>query len=246
LYQDRSIGDIIAGCATDACLEYVRIDRNASYRRTPMTRWLEECASWCAGGWKIGDPPLISLIQWWTAFQVIEGGESEALLQTRKLVRFLSTHRNPSMSLKDWLSSFGESCLRELFRRDLTLGDEAHAFKGLVTGCEDGGRTAGWSVRRFGGQGGSPDHLSLMTLHSSKGLEFDVVFMLGMDQGCIPRYDQKTPESKRESRRLFYVGLTRARNEVHLLYTGWRQTKYGRRFVDGPSEFLEEVRRSIV
>ena len=56
--------------------------------------------------------------------------------------------------------------------------------------------------RLFGGQdnGSSPDHLNLMTFHSAKGLEFDVVFMLGLDQGIIPSYNENTPFSKRKPR----------------------------------------------
>jgi DNA helicase-2/ATP-dependent DNA helicase PcrA len=110
--------------------------------------------------------------------------------------------------------------------------------------CQPGKKLAGWSVVQFGGQGGSPNHLNLMTFHSAKGLEFDVVFMLGLDQGIIPSYNENTPSSKREPRRLFYVGLTRARYEVHMLYSGWRDSPYGRKH-DGPSEFLKEVRSSI-
>ena len=63
------------------------------------------------------------------------------------------------------------------------------------------------------------------------------VFMLGLEQGVIPGYGETTPALKREPRRLFYVGLTRARYEVHMLYSGWRESPYGRKS-DGPSEFL--------
>lgn len=245
LYQDRYMGDEIAECVTACGLSFVRIDRNSYYRKTPLTRWLEECAMWCTGGWRSGTPPLSSLINPWLAFNNIESGDTVALSPTKDLLRFLCLHRNHSVLLKDWLKSFGEACLLGLFRCDLTLGDEAHAFSQLSAAADDNGPLGEWSVEQFAGQGGSPDHLRLLTLHSCKGLEFDVVFMLGLDQGRIPKFFQKTPESKRESRRLFYVGLTRARNEAHLLYSGWTENKYGRRFRDGPSEFLLEVRRSI-
>ncbi len=94
------------------------------------------------------------------------------------------------------------------------LSDEALKVTNILGLCEPGKKLAGWSVVQFGGQGGSPDHLNLMTFHSAKGLEFDVVFMLGLDQGIIPSYNENTPFSKREPRRLFYVGMTRASREV--------------------------------
>jgi DNA helicase-2/ATP-dependent DNA helicase PcrA len=124
------------------------------------------------------------------------------------------------------------------------LSDEQTRFNSLLGLCEEGKKLAAWSVPQFGGQGGTPDHLNLMTLHSAKGLEFDVVFMLGLDQGIIPGWGHTTPASKREPRRLFYVGLTRARYEVHMLYSGWRDSPYGRKH-DGPSEFLLEVKKVV-
>lgn len=67
------------------------------------------------------------------------------------------------------------------------------------------------------------------------------VVLMGMDQGKLPSWAAKTSELKREPRRLFYVGITRARHEVHMTYSGFTTDKYGRRHEHGPSEFLMEV-----
>ena len=69
--------------------------------------------------------------------------------------------------------------------------------------------------------------------------------MMGMEQGRIPRWNAGVVE-RGEQRRLFYVGLTRAKEEVHMTYSGWRETRFGRRFCEGPSEFLMEVRDRLV
>jgi superfamily I DNA/RNA helicase len=57
-----------------------------------------------------------------------------------------------------------------------------------------------------------------MTLHSSKGLEFQAVIMIGMEEGAIPSSYARMAEEVEEAGRLFYVGLTRAMSSVHLMY----------------------------
>ncbi len=243
LYKDKTQGDVVAECAA-AGYDFIRTDANAPYRCTPLTMWLEGCAAWCSGGWEKGEPALSDLVGRWRALNGSVASDSELLALNRQLVRFLFSHRGCDSALGEWLRSIHEACLREAFAREPLLSDEASRFTSLMGLCEEGKKLAAWSVRQFGGQGGTPDHLNLMTLHSAKGLEFDVVFMLGLDQGIIPGWGQTTPASKREPRRLFYVGLTRARYEVHMLYSGWRDSPYGRKY-DGPSEFLLEVQKAV-
>lgn len=85
------------------------------------------------------------------------------------------------------------------------------------------------------------DCVQLMTLHSAKGLEFPVVFMVGMEEGLFP--GQKTsddPSRLAEERRLCYVGMTRAREKLYLLNTESRFL-YGQTTMPTPSRFLKEI-----
>lgn len=88
--------------------------------------------------------------------------------------------------------------------------------------------------------------VKLMTVHASKGLEFDYVFITGLEQGLFPseRQDQKKDDEE-EERRLFYVALTRARKKVYLSYAGIR-TIFGSQQVNIPSEFLEDLPFDVV
>ena len=83
--------------------------------------------------------------------------------------------------------------------------------------------------------------VTLMTLHSAKGLEFPAVFMVGMEETIFPYsralYDQHEME---EERRLCYVGMTRAREELHMLYASSR-VLYGGVQHNPPSRFLSEI-----
>jgi superfamily I DNA/RNA helicase len=90
---------------------------------------------------------------------------------------------------------------------------------------------------RFGGTG---DRVSLMTFHMAKGLEFRVLFLAGIREGLVPLLRHGGEDESEEERRLFYVAMTRARDELFILSPG-AQTFYGRRQESGPSPFVAEI-----
>lgn len=85
------------------------------------------------------------------------------------------------------------------------------------------------------------DRVSLMTLHSAKGLEFPVVVILGVEKGILPieRADDDRTDTE-EERRLLYVGITRAREHLYLTHAATR-TRFGRPLRSAPSPFLAEL-----
>ena len=90
------------------------------------------------------------------------------------------------------------------------------------------------------------DKVSIMTLHSAKGLEFKVVFILGMEEGIFPHIRSFESQSElEEERRLCYVGITRAMNKLYLL-SAMNRTLYGSSSSNIESRFIKEIDESVI
>ncbi len=93
------------------------------------------------------------------------------------------------------------------------------------------------------------DAVKLMTVHASKGLEFDYVFIAGLEQDLFPHKKLSENDISRseeeEERRLFYVALTRARKKVYLSYAQLR-TIFGAQKVNTPSEFISDIGDELI
>jgi DNA helicase-2/ATP-dependent DNA helicase PcrA len=87
---------------------------------------------------------------------------------------------------------------------------------------------------------------TLMTVHAAKGLEFDAVFVSGMEEGLFPHagHDEEERDDE-EERRLFYVAVTRARSKLYLTMAHIRRI-YGTDYVNEPSPFLRDIDESLV
>lgn len=90
-----------------------------------------------------------------------------------------------------------------------------------------------------------PNAPVLLTLHMAKGLEFPVVFILGLEEGILPHSRSSgSPEELEEERRLFYVGITRAKDRLYLV-RAFRRAAYGRSELTEPSRFLRDIPRGL-
>jgi DNA helicase-2/ATP-dependent DNA helicase PcrA len=88
--------------------------------------------------------------------------------------------------------------------------------------------------------------VTLMTLHSAKGLEFPVVFLTGLEDGVFPHMRSLgDPDELEEERRLCYVGITRARERLYLCHA-WSRMLFGRTDFYPPSRFLSEIPEELV
>jgi len=90
------------------------------------------------------------------------------------------------------------------------------------------------------------DVVSLMTVHSAKGLEFPIVFVVGLEEGIFPHAgSSRDPEGVEEERRLCYVGMTRAMESLTLTCASQR-LRFGSRTYGAPSRFLQEIPESVI
>jgi DNA helicase-2/ATP-dependent DNA helicase PcrA len=90
------------------------------------------------------------------------------------------------------------------------------------------------------------DATTLITLHQAKGLEFPVVFIVGMEEGLLPhRRSMEDPDELEEERRLCYVGVTRAQQRVYLLHT-YHRNLFGSSSATLPSRFLQDIPNQLI
>jgi DNA helicase-2/ATP-dependent DNA helicase PcrA len=90
------------------------------------------------------------------------------------------------------------------------------------------------------------DAVTLVTLHQAKGLEFPTVFIVGMEDGILPHFKSlDEPQQLEEERRLCYVGITRAKQRVYLVYA-FRRNLMGSSTVSIPSRFFKDIPQHLI
>ncbi|ABN86334.1 hypothetical protein BH02_4506 [Burkholderia pseudomallei] len=240
LYRTADIGDLVAEAVIAAGLDFIRVDNAAPYRKCALTSWIEDCAAWCAGGWMEAKPLLRGLLERWLAFRYRRLSDAESRAERRRVTEFLWAHRQNGGG-GNFVAALRATLLDDVMAAEPSLADQAVQVQSMSTALRSGGVLQDLDMARLGGRDGSPNQLNLLTLHSAKGCEYDVVIMLGLDEGSF-HWSNVQGDALRESQRLFYVGLTRARDEVYMLYSGWNENKRtGRRYYSGRLRFLNEL-----
>lgn len=137
---------------------------------------------------------------------------------------------SPSKLLDIWIEKAGKKVpkepLEKLRSASLFYKTTAEFLDAMTLGTEG-------DIRRCGGKSYTPDMVTLMTLHASKGLEFPAVIICGVNEKILPLETEKEESDLEEERRLFFVGMTRAKEELILTVSG------------EPSRFLGEIPRKL-
>ncbi len=198
---------------------------------------------------------LLASTQNKTVFEVIEGGKE---LEFKKLILDL-IEDSKNMSLTDLVDSvLLKTGMKKSLEESASLEDQIRLenleeFKSITASSEERGI---YNLEDFlenialvsdiGQYNNNDDAVTLMTLHSAKGLEFKIVFLIGMEEGLFPHMrslgDIKQLE---EERRLCYVGVTRAEEKLYLL-NARRRMIFGKTTENIPSRFLGEIESELL
>jgi ATP-dependent DNA helicase Rep len=128
-----------------------------------------------------------------------------------------------------------------LQRRLENLGELGDWFRAMQTdGSRPGDLAAQLALLAHADRDDSGNQVRLMTLHSAKGLEFRFVYIVGAEDGTLPHASSIDEGRLEEERRLFYVGITRAKERLCLAYAA-RSRRYGEIVANEPSRFLAEL-----
>ncbi len=184
-------------------------------------------------------------------FQVISKGKEQLF---KELILHLTEESN-NLSLTELIDLIlDETGMREEYEAEKTMESERRLevleeFKSITKSFEE--RTGSVSLADFLEEISliaditehqeDEDVVTLMTMHSAKGLEFEVVFLVGMEDGIFPHQNSFCEEGGlEEERRLCYVGITRAKERLYIT-NAKRRMLYGKDVMNSPSRFIKEI-----
>lgn len=189
-----------------------------NFERSHVVIWLEECAQWLQNSSNI---TFESLYSFWRLVKIRHGkliSRRNDIQEKRELYFILLNSRQHGEHLSDWLKYIMEKLyLNELFRNSNIYPDEISNLLNLVQVSEDG-VFAQFGIEKFSKLGKPENQVTVSTRHASKGLEFEAVILLGMEEGSFPSY-RSTGNARKlaEEHRIFFVCISRAKSRCYLV-----------------------------
>ena len=236
-------------------VEYVN-ERSSKYPSAPVVRWLQDLAAYVikpqiarSGGFQDLYSRYRAAAE--MAGEVEVGGDSLDLRV--EFYRVFMDQVEPNTPFGDWLRIIDERLgLRASAAKCGDRRDEAAALQQLLDATDPAGALSTMTMVDFATDGRLEGKAVLTTFHSSKGRQFDVVIIPGLVEGIMParpwskgQYVEPSEIELPKARRLFYVGFTRARHCVHLIYSAGYVNSKGYPVNLGASRFAREIHKKL-
>lgn len=220
LYRAAWLGNKVAEALERTDTAFVRTDSNALVKRSSrLARFLEACAGWVMGGWREADPSYAKLLS--QALSLVYSGrfsEVEERVLSQQLIGFLRSCIDTDETTHQWLRRFSYELITPWQANARNAQQEWEVCSEMIART-DPAQNVDMPLNIFSGRIEGTGRITLSTLHSAKGREFDGVILFGINNGDIPNErDRQSNRKLREARRLFYVGVTRPRKELCLVY----------------------------
>lgn len=229
-------------------------ERDERFPGGPLVRWLQQAAAWSVAPADLRSSfrPLLREFMAWAGGEA-SGGQIDGLKRRAELHGFLSMPVPVNMRLRDWLETIdGTMGLQHMLRTRPEAAQDKADLKTLIE-ATNSGVLRDTTLLAFAGPGQVTDKIVVTTLHGSKGRQFGVVIIPGCAEGVLPAWswnprartwDKPSTFQLSEARRLFYVGVTRARRAVHLIHANAFENRYGLVRL-GISRFVTEIKTRL-
>jgi DNA helicase-2/ATP-dependent DNA helicase PcrA len=205
LYRAAWLGDYVATALKEDHVVFVRTDTNALVKRNSLlARFTESCAGWVTGGWRTADPLFDRLLS--QALGLVYAGratESEKQVVSRQLIQFLRRGIDANETTHTWLFRLHQELIVPWQQITRNAHQEWNVCSEMLEKT-DPAQERDLPLNVFAGRIEGTGRVTLSTLHSVKGREFDAVIMFGMNNRDFPNWrDNQNAVAMREARRLF-------------------------------------------
>ena len=230
--NNKQVTELAQECSRQNIPAYIA---RQTFRLTDLIIWIQNCAKWVSDKCSVSFDEICST---WKSFisqkRIIS--EDDYFLLKRTIFQTLTASKVYKDNLSEWLCYLDKKVgIVSAFTASERYPDEIDNYNKLLETAR--GHDTQLTIKFLTRLGIPENQVVLTTRHSSKGLEFDVVILPGMEKDSFPSYYDNTPRKLAEARRLCFVSVSRARKACILIRSKNLQNQYGRWFSKEPSPF---------
>lgn len=230
--NNKQVTELAQECSRQNIPAYIA---RQTFRLTDLIIWIQNCAKWVSDKCSVSFDEICST---WKSFisqkRIIS--EDDYFLLKRTIFQTLTASKVYKDNLSEWLCYLDKEVgIVSAFTASERYPDEIDNYNKLLETARS--HDTQLTIKFLTRLGIPENQVVLTTRHSSKGLEFDVVILPGMEKDSFPSYYDNTPRKLAEARRLCFVSVSRARKACILIRSKNLQNQYGRWFSKEPSPF---------